>query len=82
MKVVKKWNSSNYKNKLLFKKAIVFIGGLYYLVSENLGMNETFIFTSDDTGYVYDYNKVGGGMFISMEDVLSNFSNYLFKDEL
>jgi hypothetical protein len=68
------------------KKAVIYYNNEFYLVSEAnnqfTGFRlETLIFRCDPTGQASDYFEVGGGKFLSLDDVLNNIDEYLYKQE-
>ena len=60
-------------------KALVKHRGKYYIVSESTRRGlETLIFEADKSGTIVDYNEVGGGIGLTLHDVLGDFTGWLF----
>jgi hypothetical protein len=68
------------------KKAVIYYNNEFYLVSEANNMLtgfrlETLIFRCDPTGEVSEYFEVGGGKYLTLDDVLENIDEHLYKQE-
>ncbi len=68
------------------KKAVIYYNNEFYLVSEAnnqfTGFHlETLIFRCDPVGEVSDFFEVGGGKGLTLEDVLGNIDEHLYKQE-
>ena len=61
------------------RKMLVNHKGNFYIVSENTVLKETLIFRSDPVGEVEDYNELGGGRGLTIEDVIADFEAYLYN---
>ena len=60
-------------------KALVEHNGEFYIVSESrIRGLETLIFRADAAGNVTDHLEVGGGVGITLQEVLANFEDELF----
>ena len=57
-------------------RALILYGGKHYIVSDN--GHETLIFPSDAKGNISHYLEIGGGNGVTLDDVIGNFSFYLF----
>ena len=61
------------------RQVLVHFRGSFYLVSENIKRKQTYIFPSSPTGEPESYLEVGGDENATLDEVLSDFENYLFK---
>ena len=66
--------------KGVLNKALVHYKGEFYIVSENTALEETLIFYSTPTGEVKNYQEVGGGKALTLDDVLNNFKAHLYEN--
>jgi len=67
-------------------KALIYYKNNFYVVSEACNEftdhdKETLIFKSSPTGVVDDYNEVGGGRGLTLDEVLNNINKYLYQQE-
>ena len=60
------------------KRVLVHHKGKFYIVSENTALKETLIFSATPTGEVENWNEVGGGKGLTVEDVLADFEEQFF----
>ena len=60
------------------RKTLVNYKGNFYIVSENTVLKETLIFRSDPVGEVEDYNELGGGRGLTVEDIIADFEGHLY----
>ena len=60
------------------RKKLVHHKGEFYIVSENTLLKETLVFRSTPTGEVSNYNEVGGGRELTLEQVIADFDGMLF----
>ena len=63
------------------RKKLIHHRGEFYIVSENTLLEETLVFRADPTGYVSDYGEVGGGKGLTVEQVVADFDNQLYKSD-
>lgn len=75
MLIIKKQYEQESRNGIL-KKALVLYRSQYYVASDN--GSETLIFKSDDKGTIKNFNEVGGACSTSLNEVLSQFSDYMY----
>tara|TARA_Y100001938_G_scaffold138726_1_gene204627 strand:+ start:703 stop:936 length:234 start_codon:yes stop_codon:yes gene_type:complete len=76
--------------KIIYKKgnkALIYYNNNFYVVSEAKNLftghrEETLIFKSEPDGTVIDYLEVGGGRYLTLNDVLSNIDEHLYKQEI
>lgn len=63
------------------QQAIVQYNGQCYLVSQTSRTRdlETFVFKCNSEGSVSDWAECGGGKFITLDNVLEDFANNLYK---
>jgi len=63
------------------QQAIVQFVGQHYLVSSSTRMtsDETLVFKCNSKGVVSDWLECGGGTCLTLEDVLSDFDNFLYR---
>ena len=61
------------------RKKLVHHEGEFYIVSENTLLEETLVFRASPTGDVNDYSEVGGGKGLTLEQVVADFDNQLYK---
>ncbi len=59
------------------KQVLIHHKGDFYLVSENIREKQTLIFPSSPTGEPESYLEVGGSSNTTLDEVLSDFENYL-----
>ena len=60
-------------------KALVEHNGNFYIVSESSVRGlETLIFRADATGNIINYEEIGGGRGITLQEVLANFESELW----
>ena len=67
-------------------KALIYYNNNFYVVSQanNLftgNADETLIFKADPDGSVVDYFEVGGGKYLTLNEVLDNIDEYLYQQE-
>ena len=67
-------------------KALIYYNNNFYVVSEAnnqlTGFKlETLIFKSNPDGTVVDYIEVGGGRYVTLNEVLDNIDEYLYQQE-
>jgi hypothetical protein len=58
------------------KRALVLYGGKHYVASDN--GTETLIFPADSSGQITDWTEVGGARSATLNDVIGDFSAYLY----
>ena len=68
-------------------KALIYYNNEFYVVSEAnnefTGFQlETLIFKSNPDGTVVDYIEVGGGKYLTLNEVLDNIDEYLYQQEI
>ena len=60
------------------RRVLVHHEGEFYVISENTALKETLIFSASPTGEVTNWNEVGGGGGLTVEEVLKDFEQFLY----
>ena len=64
-------------------KAVIYYNNEFYLVSEANNeftdfQQETLIFRCNPVGEVSDWGEIGGGKYVSLDEVLNNIIKYIY----
>lgn len=63
----------------VIKRVLVHHKAEFYIISENTALGETLIFQASPTGEVTDWYEVGGGKDRTLNEVLADIEQHLFK---